>query len=265
MRVLREGSRGPDVLAWQYFLRGQNKASKILATEIFDYYTVAETIMFQEQSPGKITADGVVGPQTYAKAMKLGFNPLEDDRCDDESSPAWPPKPAGVIRLDALDRKGLFGDFKFEAAPVQDNPEAIRILDDWAKTNIVTVSIPQLQGIKGASRSGNVQFHRLAAPQLQRMFQALEERDQLKYLKTWGGTWVPRFIRGSTRTLSPHAWGTAFDCNVAWNHLGTQGALKGREGSVREMVQTWIEFGFFWGGHFRGRPDPMHAEIYKLL
>jgi hypothetical protein len=264
MRVLRKGLTGPDVFEWQNFLRGQSKTSRIIANSIFDDFTFTETSAFQESSPRKITGDGVVGPQTLAKAMKLGYNPLGDDS-DSEFSSAWPKKPAGVTRLDDDDRKRLFGSFKFEAAPTPENPEAIRILDDWAKKNIISVLIPQLKGIKGASKSGTVQFHKLAAPQLQSAFKALEERDQLKHLKTWGGTWVPRFIRGSTTKLSNHSLGSAFDCNVEWNRLGTQGALKGQEGSVREMVLTLTEFGLTWGGWFKGRLDAMHFEIFKIL
>lgn len=262
MRVLRKGHTGPDVALWQFFLRGENKCSRIIANSVFDDYTHVETVAFQESAPGKINGDGLVGPQTIAKAMKLGFNPLADDS-DDEFSASWPRKPHGAIPLD--DRTKLFGAFQYESAPTPSNPEAIRILDDWARKNIVPVQIPQLVGVKGASKSGTVQFHKLAADQLQRCFVALEERDQLKHLKTWGGTWVPRFIRGSRERLSNHAWGSAADLNVDWNRLGTQGALKGQEGSVREMVLTFAEFGFFWGGWFTGRRDAMHFEVFKIL
>jgi hypothetical protein len=264
MRILRKGLTGPDVALWQYFLRGQSKTSRIVANSVFDDFTFEETKAFQESSPGKLTGDGVVGPQTLAKAIKLGYNALSDDS-KDESSPAWPKKPPRLKQLGDADRTRLFGAFKFEAAPTPDNPEAIRILDDWAKKNIVSVSLPQIRGIKGASKSGSVQFHKLAAPQLQQAFKALEDRDQLKHLKSWGGTWVPRYIRGSKDRLSNHSWGTALDVNVDWNRLGTLGALKGQEGSVREMVLTLAEYGLYWGNWFTGRSDPMHFEIFKVL
>lgn len=262
--MLYKGLTGSDVSRWQTFLRGRNKTSKILANGTFDDYTHAETAAFQKSTPGPLEGDGVVGPATYSKAMKLGFNPLDDDR-EDDAGAGWPKKPSDAKQLSESDRAAKFGTFKFEPAPTPDNAEGIRILDDWAKRNIVSVSIPQLKGIKGGPKSGAVQFHRLGADQLQQAFKALESRDQLKYLKTWNGTWVPRFIRGSTSKLSNHSFGTAFDCNVQWNSLGTQGALKGKEGSVREMVMTFYEHGLFWGGWFVGRPDAMHFELFKIV
>ena len=42
-------------------------------------------------------------------------------------------------------------------------------------------------------------------------------------------------------------------------------APAGAEGSVRELVDIANAHGFFWGGHFKGRPDGMHFEVAKLL
>jgi hypothetical protein len=82
---------------------------------------------------------------------------------------------------------------------------------------------------------------------------------------TWEGSFAPRFVRGSNVTLSNHAWGTAFDINYAWNTLGAQPALRGQKGSVRELVPIANEFGFYWGGHFKGRADGMHFEVARPL
>lgn len=64
---------------------------------------------------------------------------------------------------------------------------------------------------------------------------------------------------------SNHAWGTAFDINVPWNGLGATPALVGARGSVRKLVPLANEHGFYWGGHFNGRPDGMHFEIAQIL
>lgn len=262
--MLYKGLTGPDVSSWQNFLRGRNKTSKILANGTFDDFTVEETSTFQKTPPTPLDGDGEVGPLTYAKALKLGFNPLADDR-EDESGPGWPKRPAGIVQLSDSGRAAIFGTFKYEAAPTADNPEAIKILDDWAKNNIVSVPLPQLKGVKGAPKSGAVQFHRLGADQLQQAFKALETRGLIKHVLTWNGSWVPRFIRGSNTKLSNHSFGTAFDLNVEWNKLGTQGALKGQTGSVREIVLTMAEFGFYWGGWYGGRVDAMHFEVFKRI
>lgn len=270
MRVLYQGVSGPDVTAWQNFLRGWLHTGDLLANGVFDAETKRVTQLFQMSSStsgsptDSLTPDGVVGNNTYAKAMKLGFSVLEDTRIDD-SSYNWPPKPAGASFLSDSEKEKLFGAFQFEAAPTPNNPEGIKILGDWVKNNIITVNIPQIVNLKGAPRSGNVQFHKLGAKQLQDAFVALEKRDQFKYLISWGGSWVPRFIRGSTSRLSNHSLGGAVDINPELNQLGTHGAAKGTTGSVREIVETMFEFGFYWGNWFPSRPDPMHFELFKVL
>ena len=80
----------------------------------------------------------------------------------------------------------------------------------------------------------------------------------------WGGSFAPRFIRGSKTTLSQHAHGSAFDINVPWNGLGARGALVGEKGSVRELVLTAHRHGFYWGGWFT-RKDPMHFEVARIV
>lgn len=42
-------------------------------------------------------------------------------------------------------------------------------------------------------------------------------------------------------------------------------ALEDAQGSLRELVPIANEHGFFWGGHFKRRPDGMHFEVAKLI
>lgn len=180
--------------------------------------------------------------------------------------PNWiPPAPDFPALISTADRQRQFGAFKFAPAPQSGNPEAIRILDGWAEANIVRVVIPQLVGIEGAPTDGSVRFHRAAAEQLQGLFQAWDDAGLLHLVETWGGSYVPRFIRGSRSVLSNHAFGTAFDINAAWNGLGAMPAKAGMHGSVRELVPLAGKFGFFWGGHYTKRRDGMHFEVAKLL
>jgi len=181
------------------------------------------------------------------------------------SAPAGPgPSPAPLRPLMGDEaRFRVFGRFEYERAPVAGNPEAIRILGDWARRNIVAVRIPQLVGIPGAPRDGTVALHRLVAAQALRLFAAWEAAGLLSRLRSWDGSFVPRLIRGG-RTLSCHAFGTAFDVNVAWNGLGRTPAAAGAAGSVRELVPLAREHGFFWGGDFQGRPDGMHFEVAEV-
>lgn len=132
--------------------------------------------------------------------------------------------------------------------------------------NILTVDILQLNGVDmgGPTCSGRIKFHRFALAQLQGMWAAWEVAGLLDRVLTYGGSFVPRFIRGSSRSLSNHAFGSAFDINVAWNQLGHEPALKDQEGCVRELVPIANDYGFYWGGHF-SRRDGMHFEVATLL
>jgi len=262
MRTLRLGSKGPDVEKWQAFLRGWKKNSLIVIDGNFDRITDLETKQYQVDR--RLGADGIVGNATYAAAMRDGFGLVEDDS-KDITSPNWPEIPAGAKPVGAADRENLFGRFAYIPAPTQNNPEAIRLTDDWAKKNITSVTIPQLSGVSGAPKSGNVQVHTALASQFSKMFQAWENHSLLSRLITWDGLWVPRFSRGSRSYLSNHSWGSAFDINVRWNGLGVRPALTDEKGSVRELVEIAYEYGFYWGGWFTKRPDGMHFEAYKIL
>lgn len=257
MRVLRKGMKGPDVRKWQYFLIGQGFVIG-KADGLFGEKTHSATVEFQKRH--KLAPDGVVGHQTLVKAIELGYVALDDPEDESKTGPNWPPKPDFPPLTGTAQRQALFGKFAYKKEPLPDNPENIRILGNWEKDNIVTVTIPQLKGIKGAPKSGIIPFHRLAAEQLKNMWEAWEEAGLLDRVLTFNGAFVARLVRGST-SLSNHAFGTAFDINYPRNSLGSQPALFGEEGSVRELVPIANEYGFFWGGHYKKRLDGMHFEV----
>lgn len=259
MDILRQGQNGPQVEQWQLFLRGQGY--EVSTDGNFGPKTAAASMEFQRKYG--LTPDGVVGRGTLSKAMELGFGDLHDTDSE-ESGPNWPPKPP-FGPLSGQDRAQVFGTFKFEPSPSPGNPEGITIRDNWAVTNIVKVSIPQLVGKLGAPGNGVVFFHRKAAPQLAALWAAWEAEGLLPFILSFAGTYVPRFIRGSRTNLSNHAWGTAFDINAPQNPLGAEPALVGKPGSVRKLVQLANDHGFFWGGHFPQRKDGMHFEVYKIV
>jgi hypothetical protein len=261
MQVLRPGNVGPDVEKWQQFLRGLKSNSFVVVNGVYDSVTASETKDFQN-SKG-LMADGVVGPQTLAFALQNGY-PLMHDSSNDVSGPNWPSKPADSP-LNVVDRVKLFGSFSFVADPTPSNPEAIKITSDWAKKNIISVTIPQIQNVPGAPHSGTIQIHAALSQQITTLFQQWESAGMMNLVLSWSGSWAPRFIRGSRTNLSNHAWGTAFDINAQWNGLGAQPALKGQRGSTRELVEIAYSNGFYWGGWFSNRPDGMHFEAYKII
>ncbi len=255
MRVLRKKMKGLDIRKWQYFLIGQGVLVG-KADGVFGEHTYAATVDFQKKY--RLEPDGVVGHQTIVQAIQLGFTVLEETVDESENSPNWPPKPDFQPLAGTAQRQALFGKFSFRVIPDSDGD--VRILGNWTEENIVTVNIPQLRGVKGAPGSGNIQFHKLAADQLKAMWGAWEEAGLIDPILGWGGSFVPRLVRGGA-SLSNHAFGTAFDINVPWNALGTQPALVGERGTVRELVPIANEHGFFWGGHYAKRQDGMHFEV----
>jgi hypothetical protein len=258
LKVLRQGSRGEAVELLQAYLRGQGHYSGVIDGH-FGPMTHEAVCAFQ-RSAG-LTVDGVVGNQTWGALMSRGVTVLPSDAPPtDTTSPNWPPRPAGVTPLSAAERSRVFGSFEFRPDPQPGNPEAIRITSRSADFRLVEVSLPQLVGVTGFPRSGKVPFHAKGADQLQALVTAWDRAGLLARVRSWAGTYVPRFVRGSRTSLSNHAWGTAFDINAAWNGLGVRPALVGQHGCVRELVALAVVHGFYWGGWF-GRPDGMHFEL----
>lgn len=257
LKALHIGSKGVQVKRWQYFLLGQQFYKGEVDGE-YGPLTFEATKAFQ-QSQG-LHPDGVVGNETYGAAMLIGFEGVIDAVADKLGS-NWPSKPDFKPLTTDAERARVFGKFSYEHHPVPGDPEHIRILGDWPRENILAVKVPQLTAITGIER---VNFHRLAVKQLQQLWSDWEAIGLLPLVLTWQGSFNPRFVRGSRRSLSNHAFGTAFDINAAWNPLGAIPALVGQEGSVRELVSIANNNGFYWGGHFT-RKDGMHFEVAKLL
>jgi hypothetical protein len=95
--------------------------------------------------------------------------------------------------------------------------------------------------------------HRRLTPVFEAVFQEIDRLGLRGAIRTWGGIYNFRSIRGRTN-LSLHAFGAAIDLNAASNQLGTAGDMNPR------VVEVFTHFGFRWGGDFRGRPDPMHFQ-----
>jgi len=265
MNILRHGSSGALVKAWQNFLIGQGLDPGI-ADGRFGDQTKAATIGFQERHG--LVGDGVAGNRTIGQAMLLGFEGAQEVEADPENPDPgganWPPPPDLKPIVGTTGRQAAFGKFKFRADPTTNNPERIAVTDNWANENIGKIKISQLVGVRGAPSSGKIWFHKKAHQQLQDLWQAWEDQGLSNLVINWAGSYVPRFIRGSRTTLSNHAFGTAFDINTRENALGAIPALVGKHGSVRKLVPLANQHGFYWGGHFKSRKDGMHFEIAEL-
>jgi len=264
MRTLRKGLKGKDVEAWQYFLRGQDLYTYSV-DGCFGKFTHQATVDFQKHLG--LDVDGIVGNETFAAAMLRGFELVKDDHTG-QRGPNWPSKP-NFKPLGRAGREKLFGKIRYKPAGNAKDPEAIILLDNWASNNIVKVEIPQLKGVRGTYGRSLFPFNIDVAEKVQKLFREWEKAGLTDHILTYAGSWVPRFIRGSRTYLSNHAYGTAFDVNVAWNYLGTQPALYGKKGSVRELVPIANSLDWWWGGHWGPayggrRADGMHFELARV-
>lgn len=84
-----------------------------------------------------------------------------------------------------------------------------------------------------------------------------ENSDILRHVRNFSGSYNYRPIRGSSR-LSCHAFGAAIDFDAESLPLGKPVAASDMPQIV---VDDFKAAGFFWGGDYTGRKDPMHFQL----
>jgi hypothetical protein len=231
--------------------------------------TISTIELFQRRVVGLSMPDGRVDPggrtfRALASTAQEKASLETADVCAEvpgaERSKDWPPRPGFQPLVSNKQRENLFG--KFEYVPDTAHPGSIKILGDWEKKNIVAISLD----MGPAVNIRRVHCHRLVATQMQKLWSAWKGAGVLDRILTYDGLFVPRYVRGSTETLSNHAFGSAFDINYEWNKRKRVPALLGDEGCVRELVPIANDNGFFWGGHFAGHlMDGMHFEVARIM
>lgn len=292
----RAGDNIPaEVQRWQYFLGIKQKIAQ--AGEIdadFGLKTETATKLFQQRMG--IPQTGALDARTHSAAQTLGYRDLDAKFYTDREATNWPRKPALADPGNA-DRNRALGCFMFRLEPLvgqngrrrSPDREGIRILgscdgasNDWRRDNIIDIQIPQIAHVPGYA--GGATCHRLVAPRIKALFEAFEQEDLLHLFLTWNGMFVPRFKRGlddvkvppaghgpkrsvDVADLSNHAFGSAFDVNVAWNPFKRpppHPAIVPAKGSVRLLVPIANAHGFYWGGHYPNRKDGMHFELARF-
>jgi|15BtaG_2_1085339.scaffolds.fasta_scaffold00025_27 hypothetical protein len=201
---------------------------------------------------------------------QLDYLELVREANEHRENPDWPSADydgdgeKDLAYLGAVQREAQFGPLEW--IPVAGSDSAIEITNNFRAAQLVRVQVPQLEGLDtyGSEFGGKVTIHRLVADQLLGFFQAVEDAGLKGLLKSWGGSFVPRRIRGRD-SLSNHAYGVAFDLNMQWNGLGRTPALAKDPGTVRPLVPIASRFGLYWGGHYNSRRDGMHFEFVEVI
>jgi D-alanyl-D-alanine carboxypeptidase/Putative peptidoglycan binding domain len=269
-----------EVQRWQYFLLKQNVPQVGSIDGLFGLKTENATKFFQVQHSIPVT--GEFDAKTRDAAKTLGYTVVPDNHYDNKKSERFPPKPEDLSSPSNASRNRGLGCFKFKqlARANRSDPDEIVILgscdgalDDWRRTNIVDIEIPQLRFASGFT--GTVTCHKFAAPHVKKLFARWEELDLLHLVRDFDGTFSPRYKRRQSPgdeaqgvktsldvdELSNHAFGSAMDINAEDNPFREDPVLCPLRGCVRELVGPANELGFFWGGHFGSSKDGMHFEF----
>lgn len=161
---------------------------------------------------------------------------------------AYPPK----------NRQELYsfaGKFEYEDL---DRPKGfVKILGDWEKKNIVSVTLPITKHKE--NKKWTIECHKNIE---QHLFNLFSDYVAKGYEETYPiyqlGCFVPRKkMCNPKRSLSIHAWGLAIDLNWAKNPVGKQGDMP------HYVVTLFKQYGFDWGGVWTRPKDFMHFQFYR--
>ncbi|WP_299362909.1 M15 family metallopeptidase [uncultured Paracoccus sp.] len=133
---------------------------------------------------------------------------------------------------------------------------------DSYDTTCQPVTNPRLRALLETRQVGPIRVTMLvpALDSLQRVLDRLKDSDPDIHAKLGtAGALCARFIRGSTRSISNHSWGTAID-------LTLEGQLDpfadgGTQFGLLILAEYFNEEGWFWGAAYNSREDSMHFEV----
>lgn len=97
--------------------------------------------------------------------------------------------------------------------------------------------------------------HHLLIDNFVKAFQTLVDQKLDHYAQDYGGIFAQRPIRGQPSHPSTHSWGIAVDLEPQEYPLGSLKRFP------QEVVDVFRSCGFFYGGDFKGRKDPMHFQF----
>lgn len=105
----------------------------------------------------------------------------------------------------------------------------------------------------GGGQTINVRCHIAVADKVHNALADIVKGNMLALLNEYDGAFVVRNIRGSTHP-SLHSWGLAIDFDASKYPLGSNNRLP------HDIIVAFKNQGFFYGGDFHHRLDPMHFE-----
>ena len=101
----------------------------------------------------------------------------------------------------------------------------------------------------------NARCHKLVVENFQKAFEDIKAAGFEEQVKNYSGIYARRSIRGFGSHPSTHSWGIAIDLEAEKYPLGSNKRFPD------PVVQVFRNAGFFYGGDFRSRKDPMHFQF----
>jgi hypothetical protein len=194
-----------------------------------------------------LSVDGIIGKDTW-KALSKALAP--DDSFSGVVPPDAPPVPEGFEGVLAT-----FGDPRplLNADGLLSEDNDVRWQRQTLASAVLPFPIPHSSKDPGAGIKKRFSAHRKLVTTFVAVFTEIDRLGLRDHIQSWGGIYNFRPIRGA-KNISLHAFGAAIDLNSETNPLGGEGTMNAG------IVEIFEHFGFFWGGNFRTRPDPMHFQ-----
>jgi len=201
-----------------------------------------ESVVLKFQTDRGLDIDGVVGPQTWEELFK---EPVPE-------KPGLESPPSQVRCFE------VYGDFRIAGWTEQNlircdlsefQEELKHVYYDWMTEND--------KAFVHANWFGFL-CHKLVVPKFKEAFKNIVDRKLSNQIKTFGGCFCPRQIRGGN-SWSTHSWAIAIDVNPKWNRFG-QKNFEMSEG----LAKCFEDVGFVWGGRWTGCPDAMHFQYATI-
>jgi D-alanyl-D-alanine carboxypeptidase len=97
--------------------------------------------------------------------------------------------------------------------------------------------------------------HHLAVPHFVKALSGIKAAGLEHLVKNFSGIYARRPIRGRAAHPSTHSWAIAIDLEAERYPLGSMAKFPD------EVIRIWKDAGFFYGGDFKSRKDPMHFQL----
>jgi hypothetical protein len=97
--------------------------------------------------------------------------------------------------------------------------------------------------------------HNLAVDNFIQAFKNVDAAGLKDQFTEFNGIYNRRAIRGQTSHASLHSWGVAIDMGASNHALGSSATWP------QGIIDAFASAGFFWGGNFKSRKDPMHFQL----